>query len=272
MSEFLKRFAGYQLDQIRQGLSDYEEKFQIRSPTIANDLLEILPADVSYDATVKNVQRLKAGDNMKGATFLNACVELFSVKLGPEPGDLPPERELAGALRRYIGGLHSYAPLWKELEGDYLLRVSEQPVTPPPLAVAGQAGVPVGIPVKPVKPQNEQDASAVLSISAKDAIDYAPVSERYFFIEEDEDGDGEQKLSEANMLRRSGICLPLGPNDYLVMIRDFVFSHMYLLKREPDGFSGSMVLAGRLTPSAIVSPTGLTQPHHSVFMKQMVQG
>ena len=78
----------------------------------------------------------------------------------------------------------------------------------------------------------------VLTISKGEGLDYGVARERLFIKPEDSD----DALAKMNALNRKGICLPFGGQDLLIMMRDFLFSHMYILKRDAACFSGRMII------------------------------
>jgi hypothetical protein len=206
--------------------------------TLTNELLKHLPHNVTYESTLKNVQRLRKGERMRGATFLNACVQFLEVQMVT-----PPEEELGLAMKHFVGSVFGgYADLWNDAAGDYVLRVLGERDSS--LHASGQIGKPVA--ATAVRPRMEQPQSqnsfVELSISPGEGMDYGIARERYFLPHEDGSAEEETAYSEANALNRKGVCLPVGRQDLLIMMRDCMFSHMYVLRREASGYRGTIII------------------------------
>lgn len=267
MSDF-ERFEQRQLDQIRDAVLDYRQRFGVGDVTLAQEIHVLMPSHVSHDATLKNLQRLRSGKKIRNPVFLNACVQFLEIKFSPDPGGSQPELELATALRRYSGKTFDYETFWQMIGGDYAVHAVQQGRFDP-VMTARRAGHKVGIPVTPQRLPEQRRGFAVLSIHSEEAVDYAPVTERYFLRDEEAD-DGEQRFSEANMLRRRGICLPLSAHDVLIFVKDFAFSHMYQLRREPMGFTGTMAMAERFGREALSAPESADGMRYDVVMQRTV--
>lgn len=224
----------------------YRTKHNVGDVSLADELSKQLPPSVSIDSLIKNLQRLRKGERMRGAAFLNACVKFLEVEMAT-----PPEEELGLAMKQFVGMPFRLGDLWAELAGDYALVATEERgwitsaetakawTTGPLAAVVAPPKAARSIPVKPM---------AVVSIEAGEGKDYGIARERYIFGRDDDDAP-----EDTSPLDRNGICLPIGRQDLLILIRDFLFSHMYVLKREPFGFAGTMIM-----PTA---PDFLPRPH-----------
>jgi hypothetical protein len=203
---------------------------------------------------------------MRGAAFLNACVKFLQVEM-----TTPPEEELGLAMKRFVGNVSGYADLWNDLAGNYVLRVlGERDFS---------SHAPIG-PIRPVRaiavkrrmeqPQS-QDSFTVLSISPGEGMDYGVAHERFFFRDDNGAGDEEAGLSEVNALERTGVCLPVGKQDFLVMMRDFLFSHMYVLRRETFGFGGTMIIPPAYAFFASEVLQGMPQSQYDVALHRALQ-
>jgi hypothetical protein len=238
--DFARSFEDYQVERIRRAIEDYRSRHKVGDVTLTKELLRFLPSAVTYDSALKNLQRLRKGEHLRGATFLNACVRFLEVQMIN-----PPEEELGLAMKRFVGDIFGFADRLLEIEGDYALQVlGERKVRLPdnfrPKGVLGR-GVPINL--KRDEPKTEP-ARIVLSISHGDGLDYGIVQERYYMPGDDPDADPATGTALSHWLDRKGVCLPIGGQDMLVLIRDFLFSHMYVLRRETFGFSGTMIVPG----------------------------
>jgi hypothetical protein len=238
--DFARSFEDYQVERIRRAIADYRSRHNVGDVTLTKELLRFLPSAVTYDSALKNLQRLRKGENLRGATFLNACVQFLEVQMIN-----PPEEELGLAMKRFVGDIFGFADLLLEIEGDYALQVlGERKVRLPdafrPKGVLGQG---VTINLKRNDPKTEA-APMVLTVSRGEGLDYGIVQERYHLPGDDPDADPATGTALSDWLSRKGVCLPIGGHDMLVLIRDFLFSHMYVLRRETFGFSGTMIVPG----------------------------
>lgn len=240
--DFTRRFEAHQVEQIRRAVIAYRDRRDVGDVTLANELLDLLGTNASYYATLKNIQRLRKGERITGATFLNACIKFLNLKLSPSDKQTPPEQELGFAMQRFIAPVLSGPEFWQELAGDYAVRLlRESRIAPPPSP--GMAGRPMrGIPIGPRKTEGLPRSLAVVTITPREGGANAAVRERHFLSDGDQESDGEPQYSEANVLERGGVCLPTGTHDVLVMIRDFMFSHMYVLRSDEAGFIGTLIL------------------------------
>jgi hypothetical protein len=116
--DFARRFEDYQVERIRRAILDYRTKFDVGDVTLTKEILRYLPAAVTYDSTLKNVQRLRRGERMRGQAFLNACIQFLEIQMIN-----PPEEELGLAMKRFVGDIFGFADLWPEVGGNYALRV-----------------------------------------------------------------------------------------------------------------------------------------------------
>jgi len=265
--DFVRRFEDHQVERIRRAVLDYRSKHKVGDVLLTKDILEFLPANVSYDSTLKNVQRLRTGKPMRGATFLNACVQFLEVHMVT-----PPEEELGLAMKRFVGNVFGYAELWMGLAGDYQLRVLGERNFNFPAAI-GQTSKPVlGIPIAPVMQQPKAEiAPIVLSISQGEGMDYGVVRERFNFRNDGAAANDEGEGGGVNMLERKGVCLPVGTQDLLILIRDFMFSHMYVLRRETFGFAGTLIMP---SPYGFYIPEvaeGIRQTQYNVVLQRVAE-
>lgn len=262
------RFEDHQIEQIRRAVIAYRDRFDVGDVTLAKELLHHLPPSVTYDSVLKNVQRLRSGERMRGAPFLNACIRFLEVKLAPSSPQAPSEQELALAMSRFVAPLISSTDFQRELQGDYALQVLRESRIAPP-AVPGHAGrQPRGVPIRPIREQGPVRMLSILSIIPRGSAGYVAVRERCFLAEDDE-ASGAPKLSEANMLERRGICLPIGAHDVLLMIRDFMFSHMYVLRTDPAGFIGTMILPDPLGIAGMGMPASAPPTRYDVALQKL---
>lgn len=263
----IRQFEVRHVSQIRQALIAYRQRFKVGDVIIAKEINRQFLPDANYESVRKNLERLRRGEHIRNPQFLNACVRFLEVKLATSAEGPPPEAELAAALRRYTASFFNYDEFWKLVDGDYAVHMARQGRTSPDI-MRRQAGFPVGIPVMPEKLRGVERSFSVLSINAREAKDYAPVTERYFMREDNEAEGGEPRFSEPGLLQRKGVCLPLSQYDVLVMIRDFLFSHMYLLRREALGFTGAMVMAEPFATDLMNPPSRLTGARYDVLMQR----
>ena len=100
-------------------------------------------------------------------------------------------------------------------------------------------------------------------------MDYGVARERYFLPREDGPAHEETTYSEADALSRKGVCLPVGSQDILIMIRDFLFSHMFVLRRETSGFAGMMIIPSAFAFFASEVPQGMGQSQYDVVLHRV---
>lgn len=265
--DFVRIFEAHQVERIRRAILAYRDKHDVGDVTLTKELLGHLPQNVTYDSTLKNVQRLRKGERMRGATFLNACVKFLEVEMAT-----PPEEELGLAMKHFVGNVSGYGPLWKDVAGDYVMRVLGERHFGSYAAV-GQVGMPLtAIAVKPrMERSQSQDSFVILSISPGEGLDYGIARERFFFRDDKSAEDEEAGLSEANALDRKGVCLPVGSQDLLIMMRDFLFSHMYVLRREPFGFGGTMIIPPAYEFFASDVLQGMQQSQYNVALHRVLR-
>ncbi|WP_011583109.1 MULTISPECIES: hypothetical protein [Chelativorans] len=263
--DFVRRFEDHQVERIRRAILDYRSKHKVGDVTLANEIGKYLSNNVTYDSTLKNIQRLRKGKRMRGATFLNACVEFLKVQMVT-----PPEEELGLAMKHFVGDVFGYAGLWAALEGDYVLRVLRERHFDSSAALSQPGRPAMGIAVAPIGKQPEvESAPVILSIGPGEGLDYGVARERYFLPDENGPEHGKTTYSEANALSRQGVCLPVGSQDILIMIRDFLFSHMYVLRREPFGFSGAMIMPTLHDVFAVDAPSLDRQSQYDVALQRV---
>ncbi|MCR9135731.1 MAG: hypothetical protein NXI27_07045 [Alphaproteobacteria bacterium] len=267
--DFVRRFETHQIERIRRAIIAYRGKHNVGDTGIADEVLAYLPASVTHDSTVKNVQRLRNGDHIRGAAFLNACVKFLEVEMVT-----PPDEALGLAMKQFIGdvSVSGYVHLWQELEGTYVMRVLGERQLDLSAAFAQTQKPVTGIAVTPQPKQPEaQDSFTVLSISPGEGNDYGIVQERYFMREDDVSTNEESQFSEVNTLNRKGVCLPVGGQDMLILIRDFLFSHMYVLHRESFGFAGTMIMPTSFGPIVSAISPGTQQSQCDVALHRIPQ-
>lgn len=266
--DFFSLFEDHQIEQIRRAVIGYRDRFNVGDVTLTKELLRHLPPSVSYDSTLKNVQRLRKGERMRGASFLNACIQFLDVKLAQSSSQVPPEQELGIAMNRFVDPLFRSPEFWTELAGDYALTVMGESILESPASLGLRSRPLRGIPILPKREKGQELRSfAIVSLSAQDGADYATVRERHYMAEDDGANGGEPRFSEANVLERRGVCLPVGFQDFLVMIRDFTFSHMYVLRTEPEGLVGTMVIPDHFGVSG-----SYLQSRYNVALKKLQSG
>ncbi|MCT8970797.1 hypothetical protein [Microbaculum marinisediminis] len=262
--DFVRRFETHQIERIRRAVIAYRDKHDVGDVVLTKEILRYLPKNVTYDSTLKNVQRLRNGENMRGATFLNACVQFLEVEMVT-----PPEEGLGLAMKQFVGDGVRYEKLWKELEGDYGLRVLGE--TAPDFSgdIFPTLEQGYGVPIRPTYDQPSVIMFAELSISQGESLDYGVAKERHY-LRKDEAADDEDSGEPAeNWIDRKGFCLPIGRQDLLIMIRDFRFSHMYVLTREPSGFSGRLVLPSPYETLTGQKPAIPWQSQYDVVLQQV---
>lgn len=262
---FIERFEEHQVERIRRAILAYRDKHDIGDVRLVQAMRKYLPKNMSYDASLKNAQRLREGKRMRGADFLNACVQFLEVEMAT-----PPEEELGLAMKHFVGDGFGYAGLWTDLEGDYVLRVLRERDFDFSAAL-GELDRPVrGIGVSAIRNKPEpESAPVVLSIGPGEGMDYGVARERYFLPNEDGSADEETTYSEANALSRKGVCLAVGGQDMLIMMRDFLFSHMYVLRRETFGFAGTMIMPSAYEFFAAEVPQGMRQSQYDVVLRRV---
>lgn len=264
----IERFEDHQVERIRRAIIAYRSKHNVGDVTLAKSIRKCSSRIVTYDATLKNVQRLRKGERIRESNFLNACVKFLKVEMAT-----PPEEELGLAMKHFVGNVFGYAALWTELEGDYVLRVLRERNFDFSAAV-GQPDRPatgIAVSAMPNKPDSKS-APVVLSIGPGEGKDYGVARERYFLPPENGSADEETAYSEANALCRDGVCLAIGGQDILIMIRDFVFSHMYVLRREAFGFAGTMIMPSAYEFLAAEVPEGIRQSQFDVVLRRVPSG
>lgn len=262
--DFVRRFEEHQVERIRRAVLAYRSKFSVGDVTLAKEISKYLPESVTYDSTLKNLQRLRKGEPMRGAPFLNACVQFLKVSM-----TAPPEEELGRAMKNFIGDVIGYAGLWKKLEGDYGLSVSGE--TAPDFSgdIIPTFKQQSGLPIRPDPLQPSIIMFVVLSISQGESMDYGVAKERHYLPSDQRTADDEAGEPAQNWLDRKGICLPIGRQDLLVMIRDFMFSHMYVLRREASGFAGTLILPSPYEMLIGQEPPIPWKSQYDVVLRQM---
>jgi len=263
--DFVREFEAHHVERIRRAMLVYRDKHKAGDVRLTKKLFKYLPSYVTYDSTLKNVQRLRKGENIRGAVFLNACVQFLEVEM-----TTPPEEELGLAMRHFVGNVSGYAGLWNELAGNYGLRVEGENApdfsrAAFPLSKQGAGLLLKGTPERPASVL----MFVALSISQGEGMDYGVAQERYYLPNDGTALDDEDGNPAENWIDRKGICLPIGGQDLLIMMRDFMLSHMYVLKREASGFSGTLIL-----PSPFERLTGMTpaipwQSQYDVVLQQV---
>lgn len=263
--DFVRRFEDHQVERIRRAIVAYRAKHKLRDVRLTKEILKYLPENVTYDSTLKNVYRLRTGERIRGATFLNACVQFLQVEMAT-----PPEEDLGLAMKLFVGNVFGYSDLWNALAGDYVLRVLRERDFSLHAAV-GEIGNPVRVmSLRPKGPEPQLQASfVVVSISPGEGMDYGVAHERFFFRDNKGAEDEEAELSEANTLSRKGVCLPIGKQDFLIMMRDFMFSHMYVLRRETFGFGGTMIMPSVYDFLSADIPKGLRRTQYDVALHRV---
>jgi hypothetical protein len=235
--DFITAFEEHQVERIRRALMTYRHERKAGDVKLTKAILGFLPSYVTYDSTLKNVQRLRKGERIRGAVFLNACVRFLEVEMAT-----PPEEELGLAMRRFVGGMVGYEGMWKELEGDYALRAMTNKGSHTPQVVMSGSARRMGIAVPPIREQANPKGFVVLSISVGEGKEYGTARERYLVSPDEGSSPESGNASFVTLLDRTGVCLPVGSLNLLILIRDFLFSHMYVLTRSPDGLAGTVIL------------------------------
>lgn len=263
--DFARRFEDYQVERIRRAILDYRTKFDVGDVTLTKEILRYLPAAVTYDSTLKNVQRLRRGERMRGPAFLNACIQFLEIQMIN-----PPEEELGLAMKRFVGDIFGFADLWPEVGGNYALRVlgERKPTAVEAFrsASAPRRGVPINLTQgKPAA----QGWLMVLSIGQGDGQDYGIARERYYAVHDEAADEDEAPLSDSPWLHSKGVCLPIGGQDMLIMMRDFTFSHLYLLRREAFGYAGTMIIPSAYDFLTRDLPTGIGNSQYEVIFQQV---
>lgn len=264
--DFVSRFAEHQVERIRRALIVYRSKYGVGDVTLTNEILKYLSYDVTYDATLKNVQRLRKGEPIRGTTFLNACVKFLEVNM-----TTPQEEELGLAMQRFVGTISDYERLIENLEGDYAVLVlgKNKPVSYEftPTAVSAPRVV-VGS-VARRRPRLAAAVTGVLSLGKGEGKNYGVAREKYHLPVNTE--DEESPASAINFLQPTGVCLPVTGQDFLVMMRDFLFSHMYVLRRDETGFSGTLILPSLYELFHTETPLGGFRSHYDVKLERVFQ-
>jgi hypothetical protein len=226
-----------------------------------------LPNNVTYDSTLKNVQRLRKGQPIRGATFLNACVQFLEVQMVT-----PPEEELGLAMKHFVGGIPGYTGLWGDVAGDYVLRMLGEKDFGLRVDFGKPSKTIAHISTRPrIESLRSQDSFVVLSIGPGEGMDYGVARER-FFCRDDKGAENEKpRLLEVKTLDRKGVCLPVGRQDLLVMMRDCMFSHMYVLRRETFGFGGTMILPSAFSLFASDGFLDMSRSQYDVALHRMPQ-
>ena len=70
-------YSREQIDRLREAIEHYRGEYRVGDSRLAYELLQDLSENVSYDATVKNIQRLRKGENIRGQTFLKAAMARY---------------------------------------------------------------------------------------------------------------------------------------------------------------------------------------------------
>lgn len=263
--DFVRRFEAHQIERIRRAILAYRDKHGVGDVTLAKELLNHLPKNVTYDSTLKNVQRLRKGEHMRGAAFLNGCVQFLQVGMAT-----PPEEELGLAMKHFVGNVSGYADLWIDLAGDYVLRVLGERDFSIPASTGriGKRAIAIDLKPRTEQPQS-QNVFVVLTIGPGEGRDYGIARERFFLRGDIGPEDEEAGLSEVNALDRKGVCIPVGSQDFLILMRDFLFSHMYVLRREAFGFAGTMILPSAFAVFAPDVPPGQPQSQFDVALHRV---
>ncbi|MFN4202415.1 MAG: hypothetical protein ACK4GM_05115 [Tabrizicola sp.] len=240
---FIAHFEEHQIEQIRRAVIAYRERYNVGDVRLAREIRKLITKDLdAQDSVQKNVQRLRKGERIKGAAFLNACVQFLKVNLVEPPSEVPAEQALGEALSRFVGSSYLLPSFWAQVAGEYAVQVLKETQLKAPRYFGQSPSQIRGVPITPRPKEPEALAVSVLSITPRDGADYAHVRERIFLTGGDEASEEAPGYSEANLLDRTGVCLPVGTQDYLVLIRDFMFSHMYILRLHETGFLGTMII------------------------------
>lgn len=256
--DFIRNFEDHHIERIRRAIIAFRNDHKIGDVKLADRLSIYYPEDRDTSGTIKNLQRLRQGKNIRGTFFLNACVKLLEVEM-----KTPPEEELGLAMMRFIGQFHGYKEMWEQFAGEYSLKV--YPLQSTGIAPQGglaQTFVAVGRGI-PVSGSKEKSTPVRLSIGPGEGNRYGVAKETYPFH-----GNGKADGGPVT-LHKSGVCLPIGKNDFLVLMRDFLFSHMYVLRRQKNGFIGTFIMPSVFEYLAVDIPTGLQQPQYGVVLQKL---
>lgn len=243
----------------------YRSKFRVGDVAITKEIRTFLPKTVTYDSVLKNVQRLRKGDRVTGAAFLNACVQFLEVNMVT-----PPEEELGLAMKHFAGsGLLSYDSFIRDLVGNYALRVlgENRPSHYEPVSL-GALTAKGFVSTIPVTPQPVfGDRNVTLSINRGEGKEYGVASETYAFPAEAEDENAEPSF--VNRLQLKGLCLPIGQQNILILMRDFLLSHVYVLQRDEQGFTGTLILPSPHELFHADIPSGVSRPQYDVKLERL---
>ena len=72
-----RRYTRAEITALLEAVNAYRDECGVGDPTLAYELLRDLPESVTYDSTVKNIQRLRKGENIRGQTFLKAAMARY---------------------------------------------------------------------------------------------------------------------------------------------------------------------------------------------------
>lgn len=263
--DFVRLFEAHQVERIRRAILAYRDKHDVGDVTLTKQLLNYLPKNVTYDSALKNVQRLRKGERLRGAAFLNACAQFLQVEM-----ITPPEEELGLAMKHFVGNVSGYAGLLDDVAGDYVLRVVSEK-DPGFYADFSQISKAIGaISIRSrIESSRSQDSFVVLSISPGEGMDYGVAHERFFFRRNSGVEAEKAGLLEAHRMDRKGVCLPVGRLDFLIMMRDCLFSHMYVLRRKTFGFGGTLILPSTFSFSVSNLVQEISPPQYDVALHRM---
>lgn len=240
---FIAHFEDHQIEQIRRAVIAYRERYNVGDVRLAREIRKLITQNpAAQDSVLKNVQRLRKGERITRPAFLNACVRFLQVNLVESPSEVPAEQALGEALSSFVGSSYLLPSFWAQVAGDYAVNVLKETQIKAPRYLGQSSGLLRGVPIAPRPKGPEAHAVSALSITPRDGADYALVRERIFLTGGDEASGEAPGYSEANLLDRTGVCLPVGTQDFLVLIRDFMFSHMYILRLHETGFLGTMII------------------------------
>jgi hypothetical protein len=256
--DFIAHFEEHQIEQIRRAVISYRERYSVGDVTLAREIRKLITKNPdAHDAILKNVQRLRKGERITGTAFLNACVQFLQVKLAEPTTGPSPEEDLAEAMGRFVGPAFRESSIWKQLAGDYAVRILGINHFRPLPRVGHPLGMLRGMPIATKKAQEEFRSTTIMSIRPREGSDYATVRERYLLTEFDEASEPEPPLGDLSLFRRTGVCMPIGSHEFVVMLRDFLFSHLYVLRLHQTGFVGTMLMPDQV---GFTGPDILSQP------------
>lgn len=210
-------------ERIRRALHGYKEQHAIGVPALQLRIAEAI-GDGPDRIPIKSLQRFLAGTHRTEDALVHHCTEFLSAVAPP-----PVEEELGMALARFMPVAPDTEEQVQNFSGTYQTHIRQ--VKPGPAqAVPGSRGVVVDI-----KQRTEPGFSipwSVLTLQADPELKFLRTSESRFIL--DQDAEPPANPASGAFTAYSGIFVPCGNKEYLILARSFLDVQLYFLSKNSE--------------------------------------